>query len=150
MTKALNEGGDRDGTKTFSGILGLDPLVPTKRLKLPAEECDDHRLRLFDVQVQRSPETGRIIPVKAMLLVRKVEGPRSESAYLQLGLDGTLEKIKTASSRVDENGKYIRGSGKPTVLDPESAEAKALLQRELDFWLKGIGLKEKRKHSVNP
>ncbi len=129
--------------KSFARLLELEALAPTRAEEEFREVCADDRYRSINVIVSKSPETGELKPVKVMLYAKRVRGTTQESAFLRLGLDGKLEKSVTGVGQFTPEGKPIRGSAKDTFLDPASPEAQALLKRELDFWLKGVGLKQK-------
>lgn len=60
--------------------------------------------------------------------------------------EGVLERGLETPGKVDAEGRPIEGSafGNTVELDVREARTKLLLQRELDFWLKGIGRKPKK------
>ena len=62
----------------------------------------------------------------------------SDEIYFQTSLDGKLVKAIFGRIKLDESGERILGSGTTEVQDLDAPRIKALFQKEVDFWLKGL------------
>lgn len=105
------------------------------------QDCLDNRYRTADVAIEKSSETSQIEPVAIILLAKKIRPGASESAWFRLNPEGSLVKAFRRSGKRTPEGHGVPGTAVDIEFDPD--EAQRLLKRELDFWLKGIGLKKK-------
>ena len=137
VQRLLGQGKDEPLGKNIGAALGFAAGAPTKTLSVEPPHAADNRARDCMVVLEETPQPGEPKPICLLFLSKKYDSASSDSYWFRLWLDGTLERAFLARIRLDESGKVIRGSGVKTDLDVNDPETKALLQRELDFWLKG-------------
>ncbi|MBI4677311.1 MAG: hypothetical protein HY748_06985 [Elusimicrobia bacterium] len=140
IKKVLKEGIDND-IGNNARALGFEGNPPTKAVGKDEEETSDNLARSFDVLIEKLPDNGGIRPVSLVLIASKQTSSALQGELFRLKPDGTLEKAIRTMGKLDEKGDGIPGSAVNVDLDPD--EAQRLLKRELDFWLKGKGLKKK-------
>ncbi|MBI5623794.1 MAG: hypothetical protein HY924_08455 [Elusimicrobia bacterium] len=139
--KVLAEGYDNDLGPNLARVLGLDPNHKTKGSERFKDDCLDNRYRSVNVVVEKIPESDRLKPISVIFLAKKTQPGASDSNWFKLKPDGSIEKAFRGLGKLTDDGHGVPGSAVDVDLDPD--EAKVLLKRELDFWLKGIGLKKK-------
>lgn len=125
----------------ISRDLGLDPDHNSKLFERVRDECVDGRDRAANVVVEKVLKSDRLKSISVVFLAQKVWQGASESYYFKIKPDGAIEKAFRNSGKVNPDGHGVPGSGINVDLEPD--EAQRLLKRELDFWLRGIGLKKK-------
>ncbi len=142
IKKVLREEVENDSLHpNLSRVIGLEPNLPARVTGKDAEDCMDNKDRTFRVVLQNDAPNGGQKPMALVLYTKKLLPGALQDEILLLKPDGTIEKATSGRGRRDQDGKSIRGSAIRIDLDPD--EAKRVLQRELDFWLRGIGLKKK-------
>lgn len=136
VRKILNEGEDDSFGKFIGNFLGVPDGAPIKLKQVAREKSADNRNRSCAV-VGQEPAGHGFKPVCLVFLAQSLNGLDGESHYFRVAPDGSLETSFISRMKFDESGKPVRGSGVKTDLDVNAPETKALLQHELDFWLKG-------------
>lgn len=131
VSQLLEEG--RAGTiKGFALTLGFErPGVTYK-----SYEIEEDGLQKACGIAYELDEAGQPKPV--CLLVgkgHKKAGVRTFT-WWRVGLEGELEKALVSVSKLNEEGKVVRGSAVYTNLDPKSPDVLSSMNKELSFWLK--------------
>jgi hypothetical protein len=137
----LMDGAENSLGANISRVLEIEAGLKSKVIERLPEQCSDGRGRTFDVMYEKNPTTGNLEPTLLLLLSAKRRPGSAEGQWFKLRPDGTPIKAFRTMGKRDSEGNSIRGAGVTMVLEEEESER--LLKRELDFWLKGIGLKEK-------
>jgi hypothetical protein len=137
--KVIMEGVDNRLGPILAPVLGIPPDAQSRAFEMKEGDCSDGKYRTFDVIVESSG-TERL-PHMFVLLVMKKHGLSTEDYWFTLHPNGRIEKALRSMGKLTETGHGVPGSSVDVDLDPD--EAQRLLKRELDFWLKGIGLKKK-------
>ena len=141
INKVVLEGEDNNLGQNISRVLGLEPDHKSKVFEKLEGDCGDNRYRTVNVVVEKVPETDRLKPVSVILQAKRTRPGVGEVDYFRLDPDGGIGKAFRTSVKMTPDGHGVPGSAVNVDFDPD--EAKTLLKRELDFWLKGIGLKKK-------
>lgn len=128
------EGDDFTFSKNLGVHLDLPGDRPSRMTEVRPSESSDGRGHAFSVILDTS--SAKASPIGVVLLSRKTSEGSGLSHYFRLALAGTLAKAFLLENKLDESGKPVRGSGVATPLDVDAPEVRALLQSELDFWLK--------------
>ncbi|MBI5882335.1 MAG: hypothetical protein HZB91_04440 [Elusimicrobia bacterium] len=140
INKVLTEGDDNDFLPATAQVLGLEPGHKTKAFEKLEDKCADKRYRTVDVVVEKVPGSNQLKPACVILLAKRTLPGAAEHEWFRLKPDGSIEKAYRTTGKLTADGHGVPGSAVDMDFDPD--EAKALLKRELDFWLKGIGLKK--------
>ncbi|MFA6317184.1 MAG: hypothetical protein WC943_07185 [Elusimicrobiota bacterium] len=116
--------------------LDLRPGALARYLSSPAAQAEDGRSRRALVFMEPVGRGGK--PLALVLFARKddAKGKAVERLWLKLDLDGRLLKVRRVAGPADKKAK-------PAFPDPKSKQSLELRQRELDFWLKGVGHRRK-------
>ncbi|MFA6319189.1 MAG: hypothetical protein WC943_17385 [Elusimicrobiota bacterium] len=141
IQQALTNGDDNDFGPNLSRILDLKPNHRTKGFERLREMCADDRDRSVDVVVEKVSDSEQLKPVWVIFFAKRVLSRATDSVWFKLRPDGSIEKALRSTGKITEDGHGVPGSG--VAVDLDSDEARRLLKREFDFWLKGIGLKKK-------
>lgn len=115
--------------------LSLEPSAPSKAYVLdevpaPSAQKSGKACSLVLSQDKTSP-------MCAVFLTLTIQKETATSRYFKTSLDGKLMSAIQVNSRVDENGKPVRGSGVKSDLDVTSPDIQKAFKKELDFWLSG-------------
>jgi hypothetical protein len=137
----LKNGADGNIGKNLAPVIGLPKPMPMKQQEIVMSEraSDFERRACFVIYENiagpaQDPDEKR--PVCAYILKSKREGTNHQVRYFRIDLTGKLEKAILSRSKIDSNGKGVRGSGVKTDLDIESSEVKKNFEAEMKFWLK--------------
>lgn len=91
------------------------------------------------------PSTGTLRATHVELFVAEKDRParKEKSIEILVSTTGALLEAGFTFGPLDEKGRWIPGPALAdfTNLDITSPETRAIFQRELDFWVKGIGRK---------
>ncbi len=139
----MRNGIDSRYGENLGPVVGLPGARPAKGNNIRSREYGKERgLLNCDVAYDESPEATEYDgkrPICVFVQTSKVSGQNKESRYFRLSLDGRLERVILGRSKLDENGKGIRGSAVNTDEDINSPEVKKALAAEmadLRQWLK--------------
>lgn len=148
----LTSGSEKSYHEGISGLLGLPLGAKAKRKTVQRKESADGLLRCVDVLLDPSTTTPRVMHLVLRSDWKDIAKGEGKTLYLRLNGHGVLEKAFESPGKIDTQGRDIRGSGvgKTIDLDIRAPQTKLLLQRELDFWLKGIGRKPKLPAAESP
>ncbi len=137
---ALGETGKFVGITRFPRIQKNSPIK--EEWAKPKVSEDGHR-RSFSVLLERSTETPKATHVEFLVTQKDREARTAQQFYLLASTAGALLEAGFAIGPLDEKGRLIPGPSLAPFkyLDITSPETRALFQRELDFWLKGVGRK---------
>ncbi|MFA6315918.1 MAG: hypothetical protein WC943_00735 [Elusimicrobiota bacterium] len=148
INKVLNEGEDNRLGPNLSRVLGLDANHNSKVFERIEDQCADGRYRTANVLFEIDSSTGVLKPLELILLSQRTQSGAIESDWLRINPDGSIKKALRNSGRLTPEGRGVAGSA--IQMPFEGDDAKRLLKRELDFWLKGVGLKKKAKDARPP
>ncbi len=137
--------------KNFEGLKRFPQIPkgsPTKVEWGFSKDAEDGHRRLFSVILDRSTETPKAAYVELYVEHKDMPARKVQSFYFLLGLYGSLKECGTTEGPLDEKGKMIPNAAFSPFrsLEIKSPEARALFQRELDFWVKGVGRKPAAAH----
>lgn len=135
----MKQGEDYKYDKERAKLFGLTPGSPTKTIEVDSEEISDGYFRTVELVMDRS--VFKLKPHSLFLLQTREDSSAltDESRNFRLSPDGKLKQIMIVRGRLHPNGKVVRGSGKAEFIkDLGQPWVKEELQRELDFWLKGM------------
>ena len=143
IQRLLSHGED----EKFSGNTRFPRIIknsPTREEWAFPKASEDHHRRYIAAILDRSTGTAKTATHVEFFVARKDKAARKgEEIYFLTGLDGTLLEAGFAVGPLDEKGKSIPGPALAPFkyFDITSPETRALFQRELDFWVKGVGRK---------
>lgn len=140
VLKLLVEGDDRDDfNDRRAELMGFAMGLPSKADGVPSRQTADGISRQCNLVMEKPTGTSITKPICLVLMAgQRFPGERKREAYyFRVGLDGKLEKSLLNVGKLDESGNTVPGSGELTELNVDAAHVKAMLRRELDFWLKG-------------
>lgn len=143
IAEVLASGSEEIYSEGISGLLGVPPGTKAKRTAITRKETNDGLLRAFDILVDPSTTSMRTLCLVSRSIWKDVARSEGGTLLLRLSPQGVLERALETRSKYDTQGRQIQGwgVGKTVNLDINLPATKLLLQRELDFWLKGIGRK---------
>ncbi|MFA6316437.1 MAG: hypothetical protein WC943_03390 [Elusimicrobiota bacterium] len=134
--------GEENTPRAILKASGLDPNLKTKVVERVEADSSDRRYRTVNVVMPGvSSSTAPAKPDWVILLSAKKAMGASESDVLRLSADGSLKRAIRRAGKLTQDGHGVPGTAVDIELEAEESER--LLKRELDFWLKGIGLKKK-------
>lgn len=133
-------------SKDFGGITRFPEIqrgTPVKWRWVSAIETRDSRRRRFSAILNRSTDTVSPAYVELSVEEKDFAASKAPQYYMLVGLDGVLKECGFGLAPLDKNGKLIPGPSLAPFKyqDINSPEVRARFQRELDFWLKGVGRK---------
>lgn len=142
IQEVLGEGESKD----FGGITRFPEIqrgTPVKWRWVSANETQDSRRRRFTVILNRSTDTVSPAYVELSVEEKDFATSRALQYYMLVGLDGVLKGCGFGLVPLDKNSMVIPGPSLAPFKyqDINSPDVRARFQRELDFWLKGVGRK---------
>ncbi len=104
--------------------------------------ADGHR-RGFSVILAGSTESPKATYVEFFVAQKDRPAKREQQTYILISTTGALLDAGFSFAPLDEKGRWIPG---PSLIpfqyyDITTPETRSLFQREMDFWLKGVGRK---------
>ncbi|MBI4676627.1 MAG: hypothetical protein HY748_03510 [Elusimicrobia bacterium] len=139
----LGKGARMPFERKFGRNLALSFGIPVEGMTAfeiaEAHVTEDHRQRAFALLLD--PEGGSAASIMLMAVEWSLPTGDKGDLYLHLTPGGDLRLGLHCRGKIDEYGAYVKGTCVLQRLDPDAEETKTLLQREMDFWLKGIGRK---------
>ena len=139
---AQGEAGKSAGITRFPRIQKNSPIK--EEWSFSKASTDGH-LRGFWAFLDRSTETLKAAHVEFFVAHKDRSARKEQQIYLLVSTTGALLEAGYSFGPLDEKGRIIPGPSLTPFqyYDITSPETRALFQRELDFWVKGIGRKPK-------
>lgn len=127
-------------------LIGLETGSPIRKLSLKSSENADGVSRLCEVVMDAAEKKKVCLLISAGTMV---DPQNAESYVFRLTPAGDLEKVFKVKMAF-KDGKVVRGGGTSEVVSADEPSVKEMLQKELDFWLKGRYKKNLKAAVVSP
>ena len=137
---AQGEAGKFVGITRFPRIENNSPIKEEWAFPKASE---DRNRRSFSAILDRSTETQKATHVEFFVTQKDRPAQKEQQFFILVSTTGALLEAGFSLGSLDEKGKWIPG---PSLipfkyLDITSPETRALFQREMDFWVRGVGRK---------
>jgi hypothetical protein len=100
---------------------------------VPGETTPKNPDRMCSLLYNKDPQKANAKPVCVVL---HATTGRTQETFIRLKLDGTADMAVDSEGKLDDKGETIESSARYKKLSLHKAEVKALIDREVEFWVK--------------